>query len=619
MTDGRPISDLDPIVSSDKRTIRVPLYDPNGASTALQNPYGFFDDINPGYLGNPIAYGADPTGVSDSTAAFQAAIDSDYAVFVTPGDYSLGSPLTITKHKIIQFAHGLMPEYSLDTWDADSDTGSGVRLIKTADSDFFQIRSGRVYMTGFPLLDVSALSSYTSMGVKYDLSQSRVRGWGGRVEVCFMGNQDTIINDGEGATVIGADWETGGNGTSSYLTTMEWHVIAQDIRYGLYIPPLATGENQFCNSLHAILELDGAKMAYRGDAGTTSRIEGQLQARHIIHADELSEFQFGDDDLVPVSYWEASNVDYRVLPYDLSATVGGNGRYRPSIPYFAAGRNPKVDGNLAGGMRRSTASFLPQHQSPLYAPQGILPWRSRSLAAGYQGMVLSALVNPLAILPLKASSYTFGVYDGTEVDDYLTLTDDSVTEGISTSSDIALSRFDDGLWQMEGTNDFATATANATAVTDEDYIEIHFHYTYRASHFMFSWESNGGFDRIQIIRKLSNSILENVVYTTPEQNDEDPQNCIYMKLASTQTVCDETIIRLIAPRDSTKAVTIHDICALGGSVEQKGKYVTIQGGQTVHGDIALAANVDFTNLPTSDPVSAGRLWSDSGTVKVSAG
>ena len=29
--------------------------------------------------------------------------------------------------------------------------------------------------------------------------------------------------------------------------------------------------------------------------------------------------------------------------------------------------------------------------------------------------------------------------------------------------------------------------------------------------------------------------------------------------------------------------------------------------------------VDFTNLPTSDPTVAGRLWNDSGTVKVSSG
>ncbi len=37
------------------------------------------------------------------------------------------------------------------------------------------------------------------------------------------------------------------------------------------------------------------------------------------------------------------------------------------------------------------------------------------------------------------------------------------------------------------------------------------------------------------------------------------------------------------------------------------------------GDVVMAANVDFTGLPTADPVVAGRLWNDSGTLKISAG
>ena len=37
------------------------------------------------------------------------------------------------------------------------------------------------------------------------------------------------------------------------------------------------------------------------------------------------------------------------------------------------------------------------------------------------------------------------------------------------------------------------------------------------------------------------------------------------------------------------------------------------------GDVVMAANVDFTGLPTSDPAVAGRLWNDGGTMKISAG
>lgn len=39
----------------------------------------------------------------------------------------------------------------------------------------------------------------------------------------------------------------------------------------------------------------------------------------------------------------------------------------------------------------------------------------------------------------------------------------------------------------------------------------------------------------------------------------------------------------------------------------------------VSGDITASGNIDFSGLPTSDPVVAGRLWNDSGTLKVSAG
>jgi hypothetical protein len=213
--------------------------------------------------------------------------------------------------------------------------------------------------------------------------------------------------------------------------------------------------------------------------------------------------------------------------------------------------------------------------------------RGRSLAGGYNGMVITDLVNPLAVLPLKATSYTYGAYSGTNVADFLALTDDSVTESIPTSSDITLFGFDVGLWSMQGGNSYCTATSNSTAVADGDYVEIHFEYSYRALFFVFSWDSNGGFDRIQIIRKSAGVVLENQIHETPQQEDQDPQNCIYFDLGLlSPTVCDETIIRLIAPRNAD-SVTIHDICPLGAYVENKTKYLTIQGDQTVYGPITM--------------------------------
>lgn len=61
----------------------------------------------------------------------------------------------------------------------------------------------------------------------------------------------------------------------------------------------------------------------------------------------------------------------------------------------------------------------------------------------------------------------------------------------------------------------------------------------------------------------------------------------------------------------------NDLTIASGSTQAlifTGANAAFQGHLSVSG-----AQVDFTNLPTSDPSVAGRLWNDSGTVKISAG
>jgi hypothetical protein len=48
--------------------------------------------------------------------------------------------------------------------------------------------------------------------------------------------------------------------------------------------------------------------------------------------------------------------------------------------------------------------------------------------------------------------------------------------------------------------------------------------------------------------------------------------------------------------------------------------LTVNGDSNISGDLIVGGTeVTLTNLPTADPVNAGQLWNDSGTVKVSAG
>lgn len=52
----------------------------------------------------------------------------------------------------------------------------------------------------------------------------------------------------------------------------------------------------------------------------------------------------------------------------------------------------------------------------------------------------------------------------------------------------------------------------------------------------------------------------------------------------------------------------------GATVVKIDEAIHVTGNMQVDG-----SQIDFTNLPTSDPSVAGRLWNDSGTVKISAG
>ena len=55
----------------------------------------------------------------------------------------------------------------------------------------------------------------------------------------------------------------------------------------------------------------------------------------------------------------------------------------------------------------------------------------------------------------------------------------------------------------------------------------------------------------------------------------------------------------------------------GGTLNRWANVYSVEGDFS--GDVVMAANVDFTGIPTSDPLVAGRLYNDSGTLKISSG
>tara|TARA_R110000823_G_scaffold43729_1_gene113435 strand:- start:255 stop:887 length:633 start_codon:yes stop_codon:yes gene_type:complete len=62
---------------------------------------------------------------------------------------------------------------------------------------------------------------------------------------------------------------------------------------------------------------------------------------------------------------------------------------------------------------------------------------------------------------------------------------------------------------------------------------------------------------------------------------------------------------------------LNDSYANGISTNRWSEFNSVEGDFS--GDVVMAANVDCTGLPTTDPVVAGRLWNHNDTVKISAG
>jgi len=113
--------------------------------------------------GNVINFGADPTGSSDSTAAIQGALDSDYAVFVPPGTYRLDSGLSINKPKLIECFGGSIETGYIELGSAtpavDALVAEQVRFNITGNFNAVTYESDQVYWHG-GCFDCQSVSNY---------------------------------------------------------------------------------------------------------------------------------------------------------------------------------------------------------------------------------------------------------------------------------------------------------------------------------------------------------------------------------------------------------------------------------------------------------------------------
>ncbi len=149
--------------------------------------------LNPAFAG-----GADPTGLTDSQPAIQAALNSDFAVFFPPGTYRLDSELVITKPKLIECFGGAMTTGYIELGDTVSvnpaSTYEQVRFVWNGSSSGNMVRYeiSKVFWHG-GCFDVQGVSGYD--GNIFYLPNRWESQVGGRIDGYGFGVQ--------GATFIG--------------------------------------------------------------------------------------------------------------------------------------------------------------------------------------------------------------------------------------------------------------------------------------------------------------------------------------------------------------------------------------------------------------------------------
>lgn len=711
------VSQLDPataIVGGDYLYIVKSV---DGTPTSFKAPVSALSSLlNSSSLGNVLWFGADPTGVEDSTAAFQAAIDSDYAVYVPYGDYRIDGELVIDQYgKIIVTERGAIPIFRY--WAAPDQApfsgavGSRCRFFKDNDSEntnFFKIRSGYAAIMGFPVFDVTERDSevYNKAAILYAPNEDNAiagelvvnpqpRMWGGWLEIIVINDPDIASNAGEGINCVEADWgdpETDGG----YMVMQEWEIYGQNVRYGVYLGEREDDAGQFANTLRAKLYLDGFKQAVYNHSFSSAHFYGTAQARHLLDATEHPKA------VCDVSW--SSVID--IHSWDLSSDPDGSGHYKPSYFLENSSSITRVKHNSFDDVN-ALNGFLPNGRADgLYAPWGYVPPRVNNFGDIRPGLTISALYNNWANLYERSSTFAADLYAGDEVGATTAVSDcvfanasgtdvditsalgsiptlavgalfeitdhsesdnngtykvlSSVTNGYNCEKQPRLYNVTDnpsnasseavnvvtGLGAL--TDDSVTAgitsnaaqlsvtgslqnvakfyncdvrwTVDADAVSDADYLEFHWtHDNENIDWAYFSFTSNGGFSQAQIVRLASGAVVDNQVISTPTQNDEDKQNLIRFALSG--DTADETIVRFGGFLDTTKVYRIHDFAGYDNTSNSNANLpvVTTQGGQTVLGPMTFASNIDATNLPTSNPSVAGRLWNDNGTLMVSSG
>jgi hypothetical protein len=241
--------------------------------TILDADYDDFDEL----LGNVVTqFGADPTGVADSTSAIQAAMDSDYAVFFPSGVYKTSSTITISEAKIVHcFGDYTMTGFLISSRQNFERLGENVRFKPTSDFDLFTVRNILNWRGGF--MDYNAFTSPNSAAFRIPMD------WlggelGGSIQKCFfLGNEPSLtIDDVNGGYAVYVDFENY-SVDGARLENWQFTIQSRYLHTNFYLTALNPGFNQSSELHRVTADYHSSKLAVHDEASNQSQFVGMMQ------------------------------------------------------------------------------------------------------------------------------------------------------------------------------------------------------------------------------------------------------------------------------------------------------------------------------------------------------
>ena len=604
------------VSSQDKRVTELPPLSSLDADDVLfcvdvsdttDSPQGTSKRVLAGNLatsaGNVLVHGADPTGAVSSSQAFQDAVDSGHPVYAPPGKYYFDSQVTITGPLVITLARG-----GLTGWDYGDGSGpdyvatdeESCRIYTDADIYFFEVRSSNVIGSG-GVFDYQGVNNVTKAPLYYPAaavkeSEDNPNGWSGEwLDFLVIGDHFYLRDGTNNLKGLYVDFE---NQTDffQYWTHMKWRFRAYGCDIAFYANPRndALAGGQFANNWDVEVDCDYCRQSVVSYPASGSRWKVRHQGRYVFttsaeaaatpsmildqgsqNIDEVKFFDFNDDDN---GVYHKNEVSIEILRANVTLSNQHTNTYAnaESIP---STRLPFRVENAVG--------YLPKIKASQFD----------------RGIFISELHDEIGVSANTPGAVrVMDAYSGTEVADFSVLTDDSVTEGISTSSDITFTGGVDSIFLPWGAI-APSASWNSTAVTDQDYVEVNVELGYNLIlDYVYVTVGNSGSvapEQVQLIwRTNGGTVHENIIQDSANIGQGDPPVRVY-KFDLTEATGNQLIVRFIGNHTASATMQIHEIVGARNYAANRPQVLFATGSQVIYGDLNMASGTQTLPLATT--------------------